>query len=465
MVLKARHIVIVEEDKFLVEKIKNYFLPKGYICHHYESIAKASQDLKKTLIPGGFEIALFICEINENDDSTLAELMETQALLENTSIIVLTNILFKQKALQAISQGVLHYLTKPFDFSEVVHLFEHAIKYQIINKENSLLKKEIIAKSSFQGIIGRSESMRKLFCLISQIANSTANILIQGATGTGKEVIAKSIHNLSSRKNNPFVAINCSAIPEALLESELFGHAKGSFTGAICNKKGLFEEANGGTLFLDEIGDLPQSLQAKLLRVIQERTVRPVGENTAKPIDIRIICATHRDLKEMISTQIFRDDLYYRLAVIPLVVPPLNQRKDDIPLLANHFLNKFAVLNNKEFIGFSGDTLNFLMNHAWPGNVRELENTIERAVVLSKTDKIELEDLGLDFSSENNLFLSRLKSELPTLADLEKKYIEFVLAKTNQQKERASEILGLNRKTLYRKEKEFGWDKLPHSTQ
>lgn len=463
LVLKARHIIIAEEDKILVEKFKNYFLQKGFICHHYDSIAEALVDLKKTLIPGGFEIALFLCEINKNDDSTLAQLIEAQALSENTSFIVLTNILFKQKALQAISQGALHYLVKPFDFSDVVHLFEHAINYQILNKENSLLRNEMIAKNSFQGIIGRSESMRKLFTLINQIANSTANILIQGATGTGKEVIAKAIHNLSSRKDKPFVAINCSAIPETLLESELFGHAKGSFTGAIQNKKGLFEEANGGTLFLDEIGDLPHSLQAKLLRVIQERTVRPVGENMARAIDIRIICATHKDLKDMMTKQSFREDLYYRLSVIPLTIPMLNQRREDIPLLANHFLNKFAVLNNKKFIGFSGQTLNFMMNYAWPGNVRELENAIERAVILCNGDKIELEDLSLDFSSENNLFISRVESELPTLADLEKKYIEFVLTKTDNQKERAAEILGLNRKTLYRKEKEFGWDKTPHA--
>lgn len=460
--IKARHIIIIEEDKNLVEKFRSYFINKGFICHHYNSLTDSLKDLKETLIPGGFEISLLVCEINKNDDSTLAELIEVQSLLENTSIIVLTNILFKQKALQAISKGILHYLVKPFDFTDVVHLFDHAINYQILNKENSLLRNEAISKSTFNGIIGRSEAMRKLFTLINQVSDSTANILIQGATGTGKEVIAKSIHNLSSRKNKPFIAINCSAIPETLLESELFGHAKGSFTGAFQNKKGLFEEANGGTLFLDEIGDLPHSLQAKLLRVIQERTVRPVGDNSFKPIDIRIICATHKDLKEMIKNAEFRDDLYYRLSVIPITIPPLSQRKEDIPLLANHFLNKFSSLNKKKFIGFSGETLNFLMNYSWPGNVRELENTIERAVILAKTDRIEIEDLSLDFISENSLFISKIESELPTLDDLEKQYIQFVLSKTNNQKERAAEILGLNRKTLYRKEKEFGWDKMPH---
>lgn len=464
MVIKARHIVIVEEDQKLVEKFRNYFFQKGFICHHFLSLNDSVQEIKNTLIPGGFEIALFVCEINKNDDSTLAELVEVQSLVENTSIIVLTNLLFKQRALQSISQGVLHYLVKPFEFSDVVHLFEHAINYQVLNKENLLLRNEVISRNSFHGIIGRSEPMRKLFDLIKQVSNSTANILIQGATGTGKEVIAKSIHSLSSRSEKPFVAINCSAIPETLLESELFGHAKGSFTGAIQNKKGLFEEANGGTLFLDEIGDLPQSLQAKLLRVIQERSVRPVGETNSRPIDIRIICATHKDLKEMIKKQEFRDDLYYRLAVIPLAIPPLSQRREDIPLLANHFLNKFGVLNNKKFVGFSGETLNFLMNYSWPGNVRELENTIERAAILSKSDKIEVEDLSLDYVSENSLFISKIESSLPTLEELEKQYIQFVLSKTDNQKEKAAEILGLNRKTLYRKEKEFGWDKLPHSS-
>ncbi|MCB0370979.1 MAG: sigma-54-dependent Fis family transcriptional regulator [Bdellovibrionales bacterium] len=385
-------------------------------------------------------------------------------MLEDTPIIALTHLSFKQKALQAISQGALHYLVKPFEFNEVVHLFDHAINYQILNKENSLLKKELISKNSFHGIIGRSSSMRKLFDLVNQIADSTANILIQGATGTGKEVIAKSIHNLSSRKSKPFVAINCSAIPEALLESELFGHVRGSFTGAVQNKKGLFEEANGGTLFLDEIGDLPQSLQAKLLRVIQERTIRPVGDTISRSIDIRIISATHRDLKSMIKTQEFRDDLFYRLAVIPLSVPTLSQRKEDIPLLANHFLNKYSILNSKKFVGFSSEALNFLMTYDWPGNVRELENTIERSVVLAKSEKVEVEDLSLDISSESGLFISNVESNLPTIAELEKKYIEFVLSKTNHQKEKAAEILGLNRKTLYRKEKEYGWDKMPQVT-
>lgn len=460
MVIKARHIIIVEEDQALVEKFRNYFLQKGFICHHYLTLSDSLKEMKQTILPGGFEIALFVCEINKNDDSTLAELVEIQSLVDNASIIVLTNLLFKQKALQSISQGVLHYLVKPFELTDVVHLFEHAINYQLLNKENLLLRNEAIAKNSFLGIIGRSDSMRKLFSLVKQVSNSTANILIQGATGTGKEVIAKAIHALSSRRDKPFVAINCSAIPETLLESELFGHAKGSFTGAIQNKKGLFEEANGGTLFLDEIGDLPASLQAKLLRVIQERSVRPVGETASRPIDIRIICATHKDLKEMIKTSEFRDDLYYRLAVIPVVIPPLSHRKEDIPLLANHFLNKFGVLNNKRFIGFSGETLNFLMNYSWPGNVRELENTIERAVILAKADKIEIEDLSLDYVSENSLFISKIESTLPTLDELEKQYIQFVLSKTNQQKEKAAEILGLNRKTLYRKEKEFGWDKM-----
>lgn len=461
MVIKARHIIIVEEDQALVEKFRNYFLQKGFICHHYLTLSESIKEIKQTLLPGGFEIALFVCEINKNDDSTLAELVEIQSLVDKASTIVLTNLLFKQKALHFIAQGVLHYLVKPFELADVVHLFEHAINYQLLNKENLLLRNEAIAKNSFQGIIGRSESMRKLFSLVKQVSNSTANILIQGATGTGKEVIAKAIHSLSSRNEKPFVAINCSAIPETLLESELFGHAKGSFTGAVQNKKGLFEEAHGGTLFLDEIGDLPASLQAKLLRVIQERSVRPVGETTSRSIDIRIICATHKDLKEMIRTNEFRDDLYYRLAVIPVIIPPLSHRKEDIPLLANHFLNKFGVLNNKKFIGFSGETLNFLMNYSWPGNVRELENTIERAVILAKTDKIEIEDLSLDYVSENSLFISKLESNLPTLEELEKQYIQFVLSKTNHQKEKAAEILGLNRKTLYRKEKEFGWDKMP----
>ena len=465
---KVKHILIIEKNPAIAENFTSYFLKKDFICHHSVSIEDGLNCLKTKLLPGGFELGLLVCEIENLASKESALLSELKSLLPSTPFIAIAEEKFKTKVSQILDHGFFHYLIRPFEFSQIVHLFEHAINYQMVNKEISLLKKELLSKNTFQGVIGRSPSMRKVFELIKQVAPSTANILIQGPTGSGKEVIARALHHLSDRKDKPFVAINCSAIPENLLESELFGHVKGSFTGATQNKKGLFEEANGGTLFLDEIGDFPQNLQAKLLRVLQERTVRAVGDNHFKPIDIRIICATHKNLKDLITNHQFRDDLYYRLAVIPVNLPSLNERPEDIPLLAHHFLNKFAILNHKDISTFSEPALNFLYTYTWPGNVRELENAIERAVVLCKTGQIELRDLNFsplrNTQGNNEVILSQLESELPTLEQLEKRYIEFVLKKTNYKKEKAAEILGLNRKTLYRKERDYGWDKLPQST-
>ncbi|NUM57518.1 MAG: sigma-54-dependent Fis family transcriptional regulator [Bdellovibrionaceae bacterium] len=461
---KVKHILIIEKNPAVAESFTSYFFKKDFICHLSANLEDGLNYLKTKLLPGCFELGLLICEIETLDPKELVQLSELKALLPATPFIAIVDEKLKTKVSQVLDHGFFHYLIRPFEFSQIVHLFEHAINYQMINKEISILKKELLSKNTFQGVIGRSSSMRKVFELIKQVAPSTANILIQGPTGSGKEVIARALHNLSERKDKPFVAINCSAIPENLLESELFGHIKGSFTGATQNKRGLFEEANGGTLFLDEIGDFPHNLQAKLLRVLQERTVRAVGDNHFRPIDIRIICATHKNLKDLIINQQFRDDLYYRLAVIPVNLPSLSERTEDIPLLAHHFLSKFAILNHKDISTFSEPALNFLYTYSWPGNVRELENAIERAVVLCKTRQIELKDIHFSALGSNDIILSQLESELPTLEQLEKRYIEFVLKKTNYKKEKAAEILGLNRKTLYRKERDYGWDKLPQSS-
>jgi two-component system response regulator HydG len=270
-------------------------------------------------------------------------------------------------------------------------------------------------------------------------------------------VVAKAIHNVSPRAKKNFVAINCTAIPNTLLESELFGHAKGAFTGASERKKGLFEEAEGGTLFLDEIGDLDVALQAKLLRVIQERKIKPVGDNQFKDIDVRIIAATHKDLKKAILEKNFREDLYYRLCVIPIMVPPLRHRQEDIPLLAQHFLNKYAVLNNKLVTGFSFETMQKLIAMPWTGNVRELENLIERLVVLTPNAVIQVNEIPSADEKPHESFYGQATADSPTLEQLEKRYIQMILNKTADKKEKAAQILGINRRTLYRKEREYGF--------
>jgi two-component system, NtrC family, response regulator HydG len=274
-------------------------------------------------------------------------------------------------------------------------------------------------------------------------------------------MVARAIHSSGTRRDQPFIAINCTAIPETLLESELFGHAKGSFTGAAARKKGLVEEANGGTLFLDEIGDMSPTLQSKLLRVLQERKIRPVGDNTTIDVDVRIIAATHKDLKAAIKDGAFREDLFYRLAVIPINLPPLRERAEDIPLLAEHFLNKYAATNGingtPRVRGFSKEALAKLLNLRWPGNVRELENLVERAVVLCRGNNIEASDIPDPELTSDKDALKTMTGDLPTLTQLEERYMRVVLEKTSGRKDKAAQILGINRRTLYRKEREYGF--------
>jgi DNA-binding NtrC family response regulator len=324
-----------------------------------------------------------------------------------------------------------------------------------LEKNYERLRKKLGVDSEETRLLGSGAKMRELKVLISKISQSHSNVLITGESGSGKEMVARSIHENSDRRENPFIPINCSAIPQDLLEAELFGYKKGAFTGANENRKGLFEEAQGGTLFLDEIGDMPMALQAKVLRVIQERKVKPLGESQLKKIDVRILAATHRDLKLAVKKKEFREDLYFRLCVIPVQVPSLRDRREDIPLLADYFLRKYSALNEKNLSGFSRDAMAKLKRLRWAGNVRELENTIERAVVLSNENVIGEKDITIEGSLEVDEQTSLLFKELLSLKELEKQYIRFVLEKTSGKKEEAAEILGINRKTLYRKEKDY----------
>ena len=328
------------------------------------------------------------------------------------------------------------------------------------NNLKSLFQEDI---TGLKGVIGKSQGFKKALELAKRVSSSQANVLITGESGSGKEVIAKAVHELGDKKDGPFIAINCSAIPENLLESELFGHAKGAFTGAHDKKIGLFEEANKGTLFLDEIGDLSLPLQAKLLRVLQERKVKRIGENSYRDITARIICATHKDLRKEVAEGRFREDLYFRLNVIPIYMPPLRERKDDILPLSEYFLKKFALMNNAPVKGFSKEAIQKLEGYEWKGNVRELENAIERAVVLTTSEYIQPEDLP----TEENYPLAVSETETPsrgivfeeerpvTLDELCKKYIQFIFDKNEGAKEQTAKDLGIDRKTLYRKLKEM----------
>jgi DNA-binding NtrC family response regulator len=374
-------------------------------------------------------------------------------------VILITAFGSIETAIDAIRKGAFDYSTKPFKLAEMSLTVARALRFRDLHLENTRLQSEIERSHSFAKIIGKSPGMQEVFDLIRRVANANANVLISGESGTGKERVARAIHDEGPRRGKPFIAINCTAIPESLLESELFGHAKGSFTGAIGRKRGLFEEADGGTIFLDEIGDMDLALQAKLLRVIQERRVRAIGDTHDREIDVRIIAATHKDLKASIKNSSFREDLYYRLAVIPILIPPLRHRREDIPLLADHFLKKYASANASRVKGFSQEAMARLMANPWEGNVRELENVIERAVVLARGEVIEAFDLPNATQGDVESFFAtnQATGALPTLEEIEKRYIKFVLDKTGGRKEKAAQILGVNRRTLYRKERDYGF--------
>lgn len=367
-------------------------------------------------------------------------------------IVLMTAYGSIESAIEALKNGAYDYITKPLKLAELKVVVERALELRQLKIDNKILRAHITKQRSFDGIIGKSKKMHEVFEIINRVAQTSANVLIHGESGTGKEMVARALHESGPRAKKPFVAINCSAIPENLLESELFGHAKGAFTGAMHQKVGLIESANGGTLFLDEIGDMNVELQAKLLRVIQERKIRPVGENKSHDVDVRIVAATHKDLKNAIKDGKFREDLFYRLCVIPIVLPPLREREDDILLLAEYFLQKYTALHGILKNGFSKDATEGLYRRTWRGNVRELENAIERAVILGRNQVIENSDLPQGEEGNFDGFFSALKTSLPTLEELEREYMKFVLEKTNGHKEKAAQILGVNRRTLYRKD-------------
>jgi len=355
-----------------------------------------------------------------------------------------------------MQKGAFHYITKPFKLTELNTVTERAIEFRKLQQDNTVLRQEVRKTWSYGNVIGKSQNMKAIFDLVERVSGASSNVLITGESGTGKEMIAQAIHRSGPRANKPFVAINCTAIPENLLESELFGHAKGSFTGAIQRKRGLFEEANGGTIFLDEIGDMNVLLQSKLLRVIQERKIRAVGENTAIDVNVRIIAATHKDLRAAMKDGRFRDDLFYRLSVIPIQIPPLRHRPEDIPLLAEHFLKKYAAANQARVKGFTKRAIQKLLRLRWEGNVRELENVVERAVVLCGDSLVDEADLPTHELVSPEGFFGDATRDFPTIEKLEERYIKLILEKTAGRKDKASNILGINRRTLYRKEREYG---------
>ncbi|MGA6827990.1 sigma-54-dependent transcriptional regulator [Nitrospira sp. NS4] len=370
-------ILVVDDEQSLREVLSIMLKRAGYAVTSVSDGEEAIEQLQKEIFD------LVITDLRMPKVDGMEVLKAVKSASPETVVLIITAFATADSAVEAMKQGAYDYLTKPFQVDEVQLIIRNALEKRRLTTENILLKREMASQSSFARLVGQSEAMQKVFDIVRKVADSKSNVLICGESGTGKELVARAIHYNSARSARSFVAVNCSAVPETLLESELFGHMKGSFTGAISNKAGLFEVADGGTIFLDEIGDTTPTIQVKLLRVIQEREFRRVGGSQDVKVDVRIVAATNKDLEKAVADGSFREDLYYRLDVIPIRLPPLRLRSGDIPLLVNHFLDRFSKESGKPTPTLTPEAMHALLAHEWRGNVRELENLIERVVAFS----------------------------------------------------------------------------------
>lgn len=440
-------ILVVDDDADMRELVHDMLKDRG----HKVTTAGSGQEALKLL--GEEDYAVVLTDLRMKGMQGIELLGEIRRTKPDVGVILMTAFGSVETAVEAMRHGASDYLTKPVRKDELVRVVERVIRETSLRREVSRLRREVHKEYSFHQILGKSKAIQAVFDLIRRVSDSPTNVLITGESGTGKELVAKAIHYNSDRKDAPFVPVNCAAIPEPLLESELFGHMRGAFTDAKMDKRGLFEEAQKGTLFLDEISELPLMLQAKILRAIQEKEIRRVGANKPISVDVRIIAATNLNLTEEVKAKRFRDDLYYRLNVIELKLPPLRERREDIPLLVDAFLKKCAASRGKEVKGVSESALAMLMDYAWPGNVRELENIIERAVTLSRSEKIVPEDLppSIQGSRGDRRVLDDAAERTLPLEAVEKEYILKILDKMGGNKYQAAHALGIDRKTLYRK--------------
>jgi DNA-binding NtrC family response regulator len=436
----------VDDEPEMLRLLNRSLQRLGYLVHTASSGREAIRLVEETVFD------LIISDMAIEDISGIELLEHARSLYPHLPIIIITGVGTIESAVEAIKKGAFHYLTKPFQMQEMEILIQRALEYGNLHQELNKLRDSVANR--FSGIIfGENKRMLDLVAKVAKVADSPSTILILGETGTGKELLAKMLHNLSSRKSNPFVTVDCGGLTETLLESELFGHIKGSFTNAYKTKRGLLEEAQGGTVFLDEIGDVPLLTQTKLLRCIQEREIKPVGSNQVISIDVRFISATNKDIKSEVEKGNFREDLYYRLAVIPLFLPPLRERKEDIPLLIKFFLERYCKTFKKEITHIHDHALSRLMNHYWKGNVRELANVIERAVLLSDTSTLDMSNISIDSqnidvfenSTENILSLKQL------LHNAEREAIIKVLQVTEGNRSKAAQLLGISRRAFYDK--------------
>lgn len=447
-------VLIIEDEELMRVILEELLKGEGYEVFTAEDGESAIE------IFSAEDIDLIVTDIRMQGIDGLELLDKLKSIDENALVIIITAYSSVDSAIAALRKGAYDYITKPFVNEELLKTIRNALRQRELFRENRYLRRELNKRYSFSEIIGTSESLQNVFRLVEKISATNSTVLIQGESGTGKELIARAIHHNSLRADKPFIAVNCGALPESLLESELFGYVRGAFTDAKSDRKGLFRSAEGGTIFLDEVSEMPPSLQVKLLRALQEHEVTPVGSNIPIKFDARIIAATNKNLEDEVKSGRFREDLFYRLSVIEINIPPLRERKEDIPLLARHFIKKISKRQGVPEKKIPRDVMLALTTYNWPGNVRELENAIERAFILSQSEQIELGCLPakiVDYS-KNSMEIRDPLGYRPTLEEMERRYILEVLKSTNYDKAEAAQILGIDLSTLYRKLKRYGHD-------
>jgi len=457
--MKAR--ILVADDEPVVLRALERFLGERFgeviPAENYEKAAKV-------IGAGRIDLALIDLKLGDRDGLELVQLLQRNN--PDSCSIIMTGFATIDHAIQAIKAGAFHFVTKPFQFDDLANLVEKALEHRLAREENRLMKKQLSRKHGLESIVGVSEGMKTIFELVDKVADTDSTVLLLGESGTGKEMVAKAIHYNSRRLSRPLVPVNCAAIPEDLLESELFGHVKGAFTGAVVTRTGRFEMADGGTLFLDEIGDMSPKLQVKLLRVLQERRFEPVGSGRSVEVDVRIVTATNKNLEKMVKERSFREDLFYRLNVIPIRIPPLRERKGDIPLLVEHFLKKFSSENGRSVPQVSPEAIRVLSDYAWPGNVRELENAIERLVILKAEGIVTVKDLPEKLLGGGGKIFTNVNipdhgiSFKNVVSDFENELILKALEKAAWNKNKAATLLKLNRTTLVEKIKRRQLEKI-----
>ncbi len=446
-------ILVIDDDRGMCELLELGLAKRGYEVRSTTDARKVLELLQQA------SFAAVVTDLNMPGQNGIELTRQLIGNRPDLPVVVITAFGSMESAIEAMRAGAYDFLTKPLEVDALAIVLQRAVQHHALREEVKLLRKAVAAAQSFDSLIGESNEMRQVFDLLSRVADADVSVLIGGESGTGKELVARSIHNRSIRKSGPFVAVNCAALPEALLESELFGHTRGAFTDARSTRRGLFQQAQGGTVFLDEIGDLPLSLQPRLLRVLQERKVRPVGSDTEVDIDVRVLAATNLDLEKAVTERQFREDLYYRLNVVQLRLPPLRARGNDVLLLAQHVLDQTAIRLSKRVQRLTPKVAERLLAYSWPGNVRELQNCIERAVALTAYDQIGVDDLPekvRDYRPSQVLLISDHPSDLLSMEEVERRYILRVLDVVSGNKSLAAQILGFDRRTLYRKLERFG---------